>query len=110
MKEIGFAACLRRTNNNMLPYYQKKFAAFKTDDITVSEMSPMSPKNGGFAARAVWRTASEDEARRTLYPVWFKNASWYGASQYYIKDRHEGGRPYPKPYRLVGCGTGTEFK
>lgn len=110
MKEIIFKTCVRRTQKDMLAYYERRFANFQTDTIYVSEMSPMSPKNGGFAAREFWRTASEDEARRTFYPVWFKNASWYGASQYYIKDRHEGGRNTPKPTVIVGCGTGTYCK
>ena len=60
---------------------------FKTDRVFVSEKPPCSPDNGGYAAREFWRRASEDEASRTTYDVWFKNASFYGSHRYYIKDR-----------------------
>lgn len=94
MKNIEYVSCDRRTPRDS--YYQSKFAKFNTDDIFVSERSPMSPRNGGVAAKLYWRRATEFEAERTFYPIWFKNASWYGAAEYYIKDRHEGGRPAPK--------------
>lgn len=68
-------------------YYEAKFKDFRSCDITVSERSPMSPKHGGYAARRYWRVATEEEARRTSYSVWFKNSSLYGASKYYINDR-----------------------
>lgn len=108
MKKINYVECNRRNPNDS--YYQTLFLGFKSDDITVSERSPMSPRNGGFDARKYWRRATADEAKRTYYPVWFKNASWYGASEYYIKDRHEGGRNAPKPTRIVGCGEFTECR
>lgn len=108
--EIIFATCIRRTKNNMLPYYQKKFSNFKTDRVFVSEMSPCSPHNGGYAAREFWRRADESEASRTYYDVWFKNASWYGGSEFFIKDRMEGGRPTPRPTVIVGCGEHTECR
>lgn len=110
MKEIIFKVCVRRTKNDMTAYYNRKFADFKTDTIYVSEKSPMSPDNGGREAQRVWRRADETEAKNTYDEVWFKNASWYGGSQFYIKDRHLGGRPTPRPSILVGCGTGTEFR
>jgi len=93
-KSINYIACNRCTPRDS--YYQTMFADFKSDDITVSERSPLSPLTGGLEARAYWRRATADEAKRTYYPVWFKNATWYGSSEYYIKDRHEGGRPAPK--------------
>ena len=104
--EIKYTPYVRRCPRGS--YYAKKFADFKTDEITVSERSPMSPQNGGYEARTYWRRADEDEAKRTFYPVWFKNASWYGGSQYYIKDRHEGGRNTPRPAIVVGCGEHTQ--
>lgn len=84
---IIFQTCVRRAKNNMRPYYEKRFGHFKTNRLYVSEMSPCSPHNGGYAARQFWRRASEDEASRTTYDVWFKNASFYGSHRYYIKDR-----------------------
>lgn len=107
-KTIDYVVCERRTPRDS--YYQKKFADFKSDDITVSERSPMSPRTGGIDARPYWRRATEDEARRTYYPVWFKNATWYGASEYYIKDRHEGGRNTPRPAIIVGYGEYTQCR
>ena len=105
---ITYYNCNRRKPNDN--YYKKLFADFKSDDITVSERSPRSPKNGGIEARKYWRRADEDEARRTIYPVWFKNASWYGRSEYFIKDKHEGGRDYPKPEIIVGYGEYTQHR
>lgn len=97
-KTINYSGCNRCTPRDS--YYQTMFADFKSDDITVPERSPMSPQNGGYAARNYWRRADEDEAKRTLSAIWFKNASWYGGSQFYIKDRHEGGRNTPRPAKI----------
>lgn len=49
MKKINYVECNRRNPND--GYYQILFSDFKTNDITVSERSPMSPRNGGFDAR-----------------------------------------------------------
>jgi hypothetical protein len=86
--EIIYATCVRRKPNEK--YYEKKFKDFKAERIYVSEFPPCSKRNGGYDARYFWSPATEDQAMRFEGQVFFKNASFYGCSIYYIKDR--GGR------------------
>ena len=83
--EIIFAANVRRNFNEK--YYEKKFNGFKAERIYVSEFGPCSQRNGGYEARSFWSPATEEEAMNFEGQVFFKNASFAGGSQYYIKNR-----------------------
>lgn len=81
--KISYTAYLRRSFRES--YYQKKFSGFVCSEIVVSEFSPCSPQNLGYSARPYWKKVSEEEARVSSGRLWFKNSSFYGASQYYVE-------------------------
>ena len=83
--DIKFEAFVRCSPK--ISYYEKKFSNFKAERIYVSEFSPYSKRNSGYAARYFWSPATEEQARDFEGQVFFKNASYYGGSRYYIKDR-----------------------
>lgn len=83
--EIIYATFLRRKPNEK--YYERKFKDFKAERIYVSEFPPCSKRNGGYYARYFWSSATEEQAMRFEGQVFFKNASLYGGSRYYIKDK-----------------------
>ena len=81
--KIEFINCNRCYKNDMTDYYQKRFSDFKTENLTVSEHSPR--KRGETAKESGWYEVDYEEAHSSKNPVWFKNASWFGRSRYYIK-------------------------
>lgn len=81
--EIIYATSVRCKQNTS--YYEKKFKDFKAEKVIVSEFPPQSERNGG--REKGWRQVSETEAKDFCGIVFFKNASFYGGSRYYIKDR-----------------------